>query len=49
MVQQHIKVPTLLLESDLIDARTLPEAEWRVKIDAFMETVDSYKKEGAKQ
>lgn len=43
MVQEHVKVPTLVIESDIIDARDFSEAQTKAQIDAFIDTVASYK------
>ena len=39
LIAQHSKVPTLFLESDMCDIRDYFEADWKAKIDAFLETV----------
>ena len=36
-------MPSLILESDIIDPRAYSEADTRMRIDAFMETVETYK------
>jgi benzoyl-CoA reductase/2-hydroxyglutaryl-CoA dehydratase subunit BcrC/BadD/HgdB len=43
MINEHIKVPCLFLTSDMVDLRDYSEAEWRMQIDNFMETVRAHK------
>jgi benzoyl-CoA reductase/2-hydroxyglutaryl-CoA dehydratase subunit BcrC/BadD/HgdB len=43
VIQQHLPVPSLVLESDLIDSRAFNEAEIKARIDAFMESVAANK------
>ncbi len=44
LAQDYVKIPTLLLISDIVDVRDYSEAEWKANINAFMETVDSNKR-----
>ena len=44
VVQEETDVPTLMLESDLCDVRDFSEAEWNLRIKAFIETVDAHKR-----
>lgn len=43
MIEEYIKMPCLFLISDIVDLRDYSEAEWRMRIDAFMETVQASK------
>ncbi|MDD5094586.1 MAG: 2-hydroxyacyl-CoA dehydratase family protein [Dehalococcoidia bacterium] len=43
LVREHIKLPSLLLISDIVDLRDYSEAQWRMQIDSFMETVRTRK------
>jgi benzoyl-CoA reductase/2-hydroxyglutaryl-CoA dehydratase subunit BcrC/BadD/HgdB len=49
LIQEHSGVPTLFLESDICDVREYFEADWHVKILAFLETVDAYKERKKKE
>jgi benzoyl-CoA reductase/2-hydroxyglutaryl-CoA dehydratase subunit BcrC/BadD/HgdB len=44
LVRDLSGVPTLFLESDICDLRDYSEADWNMKINAFIDTVDVYKK-----
>ena len=44
IVEKQTNVPTLMLESDMCDFRDFSEAEWNLRIDAFMEAVDVHKR-----
>ncbi|MDP2952420.1 MAG: 2-hydroxyacyl-CoA dehydratase family protein [Chloroflexota bacterium] len=44
MLQEHAGVPSLFLESDIVDVRDYSEAQTKLQIDAFMETVAHSKK-----
>lgn len=44
VVHQHAKVPTLYIQSDIVDSREYSEAQVKMQIDAFIEVVDSNKK-----
>ena len=44
LVQQYVKIPGLQLISDIIDVRDYSEAQWKMQINAFMETVAAQKK-----
>ena len=44
MVQKYVSVPCLQLISDLIDVRDYSEAQWKMQIDAFVETVAASKR-----
>lgn len=44
MVQKYVPVPCLQLISDLIDVRDYSEAQWKMQIDAFVETVAASKR-----
>ena len=44
ILKKYIGIPTLVLEGDLVDIRFYDEAANKAKIDAFIETVDTYKK-----
>lgn len=43
LVQEHVKVPTLFIESDMVDSRDYSRAHTEQKIDEFMEMVDQFK------
>jgi benzoyl-CoA reductase/2-hydroxyglutaryl-CoA dehydratase subunit BcrC/BadD/HgdB len=43
VMKQYVKVPTLFIESDIVDVRMYSEADTQRRIDAFIETVASYK------
>ena len=43
---EHRELPTLILESDIIDISTYSEVETRNQIDAFIETLEATKKQG---
>jgi len=47
VLKQYTDIPTLILESDIVDMRSYSEADTHAKIDAFIETVDAYKREKA--
>ena len=38
-IQEYAMIPTLFLISDIVDLRDYSEAQWRMQIDAFMETI----------
>ncbi|MBW1710475.1 MAG: 2-hydroxyacyl-CoA dehydratase [Deltaproteobacteria bacterium] len=42
MVQEHIKVPTMFMESDIVDVRDYSEAQTKMQVDAFVDAVESY-------
>lgn len=44
LTAQYSNVPTLFLESDMCDVRDYFEADWKAKIEAFLETVDTQKR-----
>ncbi|HNU72474.1 MAG TPA: 2-hydroxyacyl-CoA dehydratase family protein [Thermodesulfobacteriota bacterium] len=44
---EHRELPSLILESDIIDISTYSEVETRKQIDAFIETLDAVKRQGA--
>jgi benzoyl-CoA reductase/2-hydroxyglutaryl-CoA dehydratase subunit BcrC/BadD/HgdB len=46
LLQEHTKVPTLFIESDMVDSRDYSRAHTEQKIDEFMEMVEQYKKSG---
>ena len=43
MLQRYVKVPTLILQSDMVDLRDYSEAQWLNQIDAFLEILASRK------
>ena len=43
LVEQRVKLPSLFLESDLVDSSTFNEAEFKTRIDAFMDAVITHK------
>ena len=46
-VQEHIKIPTLFIESDIVDARDYSKAHTEQKMDEFMDMVIEFKQTGA--
>jgi len=44
LVQEHIPIPIMILESDIVDTRTYSEAQTKERIDAFIELIESNKK-----
>lgn len=44
-LKQHRPLPSLILQSDIVDARTYSEVETKMKIDTFMEMMEIHKKE----
>ena len=47
LTEERTNVPTLFLESDMCDVRDYFEADWKVKLDAFIETLDARKRAGS--
>jgi hypothetical protein len=45
--QDNRELPSLILESDIIDITSYSEVDTRNKIDAFIETLESVKKNAA--
>ncbi|MBI4294749.1 MAG: 2-hydroxyacyl-CoA dehydratase [Chloroflexi bacterium] len=43
LVQQYVKLPTLQLISDMVDLRDYSEAQWKMNINAFVDTVAAAK------
>jgi benzoyl-CoA reductase/2-hydroxyglutaryl-CoA dehydratase subunit BcrC/BadD/HgdB len=41
MVMKELKIPTLMLEADMVDERSFSESQIETRIDAFMETLKS--------
>jgi bcr-type benzoyl-CoA reductase subunit B len=41
MVMKELKIPTLMLEADMVDERNFSESQIETRIDAFMETLKS--------
>ena len=39
MVTKELKIPTLIIEADMVDARSFSESQIETRIDAFMETL----------
>ena len=39
MVMRELKVPTLIIEADMVDERSFSESQIETRIDAFMETI----------
>ena len=46
ILKEHIDIPTVILESDMADAHNFSEAQFKARIDAFMEIIADYKKKG---
>jgi len=44
LVKTYVKVPSLQLTSDLVDAREYSQTQWLIQIDTFLETVNSAKR-----
>jgi len=44
LLAEHSTAPVLILEGDMVDIRDHPEAEWKMKLDAFLETMEARKK-----
>ncbi|MFC1944367.1 2-hydroxyacyl-CoA dehydratase subunit D [Chloroflexota bacterium] len=44
VLKKYTDIPTLVLESDIVDVRAYSEADTHAKIDAFIEIVDAYKR-----
>jgi benzoyl-CoA reductase/2-hydroxyglutaryl-CoA dehydratase subunit BcrC/BadD/HgdB len=49
LVQKHVKIPIMFMESDIVDLRDYNEAETKMRVDSFMETVDAFKTRGGRQ
>jgi len=45
LLEESSSVPVLILESDMGDVRDHSEAEWKMKLDAFFETIEARKKD----
>jgi len=45
LLEESSTVPVLILESDMGDVRDHSEAEWKMKLDAFFETIEARKKD----
>jgi benzoyl-CoA reductase subunit B len=43
MLEEHVKVPGVVVEGDIVDLRVFNEAEAFSKIEAFVETMDHYR------
>ena len=43
-VREDVKLPVLLLTSDIVDTRDYSEASWKANIETFIEMVDVHKK-----
>ena len=44
MVQEHVKIPTMFMESDIVDVRAYSEADTKMRVDALVETMESNKR-----
>jgi benzoyl-CoA reductase/2-hydroxyglutaryl-CoA dehydratase subunit BcrC/BadD/HgdB len=44
VVQEYLSVPSMSLESDIIDARNYSEAQTRMQIEAFIQKVDAHRR-----
>ncbi len=44
LVEKYVKVPVLLLTSDIVDVGDYSEADWKKQIDTFMGMVDVFKR-----
>jgi len=47
LLEERAGIPTLFLESDMCDVRDYFEADWKIKLRAFFETLDARKSAGA--
>ncbi|MHB1128203.1 MAG: 2-hydroxyacyl-CoA dehydratase subunit D [Bacillota bacterium] len=47
IINSHVKIPALFLESDIVDVRDFSEVQTKMKIDAFLETVEAFKRQGS--
>jgi len=47
MVQEHVEMPIMLLESDIVDVRAYSETQTKERVDAFIELIDSHIKSKA--
>jgi benzoyl-CoA reductase/2-hydroxyglutaryl-CoA dehydratase subunit BcrC/BadD/HgdB len=45
MIQDYVKVPALQLISDMVDVRDYSEYQWKMQIDAFLDTVDTCRRQ----
>jgi benzoyl-CoA reductase/2-hydroxyglutaryl-CoA dehydratase subunit BcrC/BadD/HgdB len=45
LLEESSEVPVLILESDMCDVRDHSETEWKMKLDAFLETIEARKKD----
>lgn len=45
LLEERSPVPVLILESDMCDVRDHSESEWKMKLDAFFETMEARKKD----
>lgn len=43
-VQEYVKIPALILASDIVDVRDYSEADWKASVETFIEMVDVHKK-----
>ena len=43
MLEEHAKVPGMIVEGDIVDLRVFNEAEALSKVEAFVETMDHYR------
>jgi len=43
MLEEHVKVPGVVVEGDIVDLRVFNEAEALSKLEAFVETMDHYR------
>ena len=47
LLAERSGIPTLFLESDMCDVRDYFEADWKMKLQAFLETIEAQKRSGA--
>jgi len=43
VLRDYIRIPTLFMESDIVDDRDYSEVQTKAKVDAFIETMESHK------
>jgi len=46
LLQDYIKIPTLFMESDIVDARDYSETQTKANISAFIDTLEAHKQKG---
>ena len=49
LIHKYVNIPLMFMESDIVDLRDYNEADTKRRVDAFMETVDAFKRKGGRQ